>query len=98
MRIGFIGLDGLGGPMAARLAAAGHEVTGFRAGRTPPAGVSAAGSALEAAMGAEAVVLMQPDGPAARAAVSRILDSMAAGSILIDASTIDIADTRAIAA
>ena len=39
MRVGFIGLGNMGGPMAANLARAGHEVRGFDLSAQPPEGV-----------------------------------------------------------
>ena len=50
MKIGFIGLGNMGGPMAKNLAAAGHEVTGFDLTAPMPEGVTAAPSAAEAAL------------------------------------------------
>ena len=49
MKIGFIGLGNMGAPMAANLAAAGHDVTGFDLVAPLPTGVSGAASAAEAA-------------------------------------------------
>ena len=37
MKIGFIGLGNMGAPMAANLAAAGHQVTGFDTAAPAPA-------------------------------------------------------------
>ena len=66
MKIGFIGLGNMGAPMAANLVAEGHEVTGFDvAGVTVP-GAAQAGSAAEAASGAEVVINMLHPDPGAR--------------------------------
>ena len=49
MKIGFFGLGNMGGPMAANLAKAGHDVTGYDVAGTSAEGVATAGSAREAA-------------------------------------------------
>ena len=65
--IGFIGLGNMGAPMAANLVKAGHRVIGFdiNAGAVQAlasAGVRQAGSAAEAARGADIVITMLPAG------------------------------------
>jgi 3-hydroxyisobutyrate dehydrogenase len=59
MRVGWLGLGAMGGPMAACLVAAGHSVSAYDvvAGRTP-AGAREAAAAGDAAAGADAVVVM----------------------------------------
>lgn len=59
MRVGWLGLGAMGAPMAACVAAAGHEVRGYdiAPGRTVP-GVTVVESAAEAVGGAEAVAVM----------------------------------------
>lgn len=97
MEIGFIGLGNMGAPMAANLARAGHRVTGFDpAGVTAP-GVAAAASAAEAAAGRDAVITMLPNGAILRAVYTEILPAAAPGTVLIDCSTVDVADARAVA-
>lgn len=59
MNIGFIGLGNMGGPMAANLAKAGHDVTGFDMADVSIEGVTMAASAAEAATDAEVVITMQ---------------------------------------
>jgi 3-hydroxyisobutyrate dehydrogenase len=66
-KIGFIGLGNMGLPMAGNLVEKGHEVKGFdlvaaNVERASARGVTAAGSAAEAASGVEAVVTMLPAG------------------------------------
>ena len=56
MKIGFIGLGNMGGPMAANLAKAGHKVTGFDMADVSIDGVRMAASGPEAAAGADAVI------------------------------------------
>ena len=49
MRIGFIGLGNMGMPMAANLAAAGHDVTGHDVSDVRPGSLNMASSAAAAA-------------------------------------------------
>lgn len=91
MRIGFIGLGNMGGPMAANLAAAGHQVKGFDLTAPMPQGVTKAASAAEAAADAEVVVTMLPNGNILKAVASEIIPAMQAGAVLCDCSTVDVA-------
>ncbi len=100
--IGFIGLGNMGGPMAANLAAAGHEVVGFdvlpasleaAVGR----GVTAAASAQDAAASAPVTITMLPAGAQVREVYSGedgIIAAAPEGGLLIDCSTIDVATAR----
>jgi 3-hydroxyisobutyrate dehydrogenase len=70
--IGFIGLGNMGGPMAANLVKAGHEVVGFDFSAAAldlfaKAGGTRAASAAEATKAGEIVVTMLPAGPHVRA-------------------------------
>ncbi|MCJ2055716.1 3-hydroxyisobutyrate dehydrogenase [Methylobacterium sp. J-048] len=97
--IGFIGLGNMGGPMAANLVKAGHTVRGFdlapasletaRAG-----GIAVAGSALEAAEGAEVVVTMLPAGRHVVEVWTQLADALPTGTLLIDSSTVDVESSR----
>jgi 3-hydroxyisobutyrate dehydrogenase len=98
MRIGFIGLGNMGAPMAANLAKAGHEVTGFDVAAPTPSGVTPAASATEAARGAEVVVTMLPNGAILRAVADEIIPAMAPGAAFVDCSTVDVDSARAVAA
>lgn len=65
--VAFIGLGHMGGPMAARLAGAGHRVLGFDLvpdllAAAAATGVEPAGSAAEAAAAADVVITMLPAG------------------------------------
>jgi len=102
-RIGFVGLGNMGGPMAANLVKAGHQVIGFD---TVPAacaaatatGVTIAESTAEAARDAELVITMLPSGQIVRAIYEEpngILRSAAPGTLFIESSTIDVASARA---
>jgi 3-hydroxyisobutyrate dehydrogenase len=97
MKIGFIGLGNMGAPMAANLAAAGHDVLGFDLAASP-GGIALAGSAAQAASGADAVITMLPNGAILRAVAEQIVPVMAAGTAFIDCSTVDVESARAVAA
>ena len=97
MRIGFIGLGNMGGPMAANLAAAGHDVQGFDVAGTTAAGVTPAASAVAAADGADIVITMLPNGPILRSVASEIVPAMKPGAVLLDCSTVDVESARAVA-
>ena len=97
MRIGFVGLGNMGAPMAANLVAAGHEVIGFDLTACPD-GVTMAGSAAEAAGGAEVVITMLPNGAILRAVAAEVIPVMQKGSLILDCSTVDVASARDVAA
>ena len=98
MKIGFIGLGNMGGPMAANLAAAGHDVTGFDVVPAQVEGVSMVPTAQNAASGRDVVITMLPDGAILRQVAAEIIPSMAAGCGFIDCSTVDVDSARAVAA
>ena len=97
MKIGFIGLGNMGAPMAANLAKAGHEVTGFDMAKVEVAGVTLAASAAAAAQGAEVVITMLPNGQILRHVAAEIIPAMAAGAAFVDCSTVDVDSARAVA-
>ena len=97
MKIGFIGLGNMGGPMAANLVAAGHEVTGFDLAAPMPEGVTKADTAAEAAKGAEVVITMLPNGKILRAVADEIVPAMDKGALFADCSTVDVESARAVA-
>ena len=100
--IGFIGLGNMGGPMARNLIAAGHAVTGYDVGsaalkRAVAEGAAATGSIAEAAAGRDVVITMLPAGAHVREVYlgdGGVLASAAAGTLLVDSSTIDVATAR----
>jgi 3-hydroxyisobutyrate dehydrogenase len=105
--IGFIGLGNMGAPMAANLVKAGHGVTGYdlnpAALRTlMAAGGRGAGSASEAAKGADVVITMLPAGEDVREVWLHRGGLIAAVGtdrpLLIDCSTIDVDSARAVTA
>ncbi|NOX39319.1 MAG: 3-hydroxyisobutyrate dehydrogenase [Alphaproteobacteria bacterium] len=98
MKIGFIGLGNMGAPMAANLAAAGHDVTGFDLVAPCPNGVSMAASAAEAAAGREIVITMLPNGALLQSVAAEIIALMDKGAGFIDCSTVDVESARKVAA
>ena len=97
MKIGFIGLGNMGGPMAANLAAAGQSVMGFGLAAPMPAGVTAAPTAAAAASGAGVVITMLPNGAILRSVAAEVIPAMASGAVLCDCSTVDVDAARAVA-
>ncbi len=100
-RIGFIGLGVMGAPMARNLLAAGHELVTYSRSGTPEdlveAGATAAESPREVAAAAGVVVTMLPDSPQVREVVEAALETAAAGSLIVDMSTISPVVTRELA-
>jgi len=102
MRIGFIGLGNMGGPMAVNLVKAGHEVAGFDMAsaaveKAVAAGVGRSPAALDAARDAEAVITMLPAGQHVRQVYlgdNGLLKTARAGTLFIDSSTIDVTTAR----
>ncbi|MBA2451278.1 MAG: NAD(P)-dependent oxidoreductase [Chloroflexi bacterium] len=100
--LGFVGLGRMGGPMAGRLAVAGHRVIGFDLagahGRLPEGAVAAA--SVEAVVGAaEIVFLSLPDGAASLAVCRQIADAPERRTrVVVDLSTIGIKAARECAA
>jgi 3-hydroxyisobutyrate dehydrogenase len=97
MKIGFIGLGNMGAPMAANLARAGHDVTGFDMAAVQIDGVTMAASAAEAARDAAVVITMLPNGSILRRVAVEVIPAMAPGAVLFDCSTVDVASARDVA-
>ncbi|MBQ0751555.1 MAG: 3-hydroxyisobutyrate dehydrogenase [Roseovarius sp.] len=97
MKIGFIGLGNMGAPMAANLARAGHDVTGFDMAAVQIDGVTMAASAAEAARDAAVVITMLPNGSILRKVAADVIPAMAPGAVLLDCSTVDVASARDVA-
>ncbi len=105
MKIGFIGIGNMGGPMARNLIAAGHQVAVFdlspdAIAALVDAGATAAGSPVDAASGVDAVISMLPAGRHVREVYcgdGGIIAAAGAGALLIDCSTIDVVSARAVA-
>ncbi len=108
MKIAFIGLGNMGGPMALNLLKAGHTLSAFDLSaeackKFGAEGLPIAGSAAETVAGADVVVSMLPAsahveglflGGAGRPG---LLDSIRAGTLVIDSSTIAAATSRKVA-
>jgi 3-hydroxyisobutyrate dehydrogenase len=95
MRVGFIGLGNMGGPMCGHLVSAGYDVTAFdlsdvALGRLVGAGARAAQSVGECARGAEVLITMLPAPPQVEQVLLGEGGGIAAlepGSVAIDMST-----------
>ncbi len=105
-KVGFIGLGNMGGPMAANLVKAGHEVRGLdlsaeAKARLVEAGGKTADNLAELASDADVIVSMLPAGAHVRkvyAGEDGILAHARPGTLLIDSSTIDVESARFVAA
>ena len=98
-RIAFIGLGNMGGPMAANLVRANHEVEGFdlcEAARTTAkaAGITIAQSAVDAVRTAEFVITMLPAGAHVLRVYGELLGHAGNDALFIDSSTIDVDSAR----
>ena len=95
-KIGFVGLGIMGKPMSKNLLKAGHQLVVYDVVAAPVAEVAAAGavaasSAKDAAARSEIVITMLPDGPDVEAAVlgpDGVLEGAAAGTTVVDMSSI----------
>ena len=97
MKIGFIGLGNMGAPMAANLAAAGHDVIGFDLTARSPKGVATGVTVLDAVEGRDAVITMLPNGAILRDVAAQIGDALSPDTLFIDCSTVDVESARAVA-
>ncbi|MEU6733497.1 3-hydroxyisobutyrate dehydrogenase [Streptomyces physcomitrii] len=100
--VAFLGLGHMGGPMAANLVRAGHRVLGYdpvpeALAAAAGAGVEPAASATAAAAEAEVVLTMLPAGRQVLALYGEggLLAAARPGTLFVDCSTIDVADSRA---
>ncbi len=96
MKVGFVGLGIMGGPMAKNLMQAGHELVlhnrtkGKADELTAEGGAEVAGSPREAAEGSAVVVTMLPGPPEVERVVAGedgILEGIEEGSLILDMST-----------
>lgn len=105
MKIAFIGLGNMGGPMALNLHKAGHSVSAFDLSSAAcdtlrAQGVAIADSAAGAVAGAEAVVSMLPASQHVESLYlgeGGLLAKIAPGALVIDSSTIAAATSRKLA-
>ena len=97
--IAFIGLGNMGGPMAANLVKAGHQVIGFdllpaHLEEVKANGLQIAASAAEAVSDADAVITMLPAGKHVLSVYEDIAPKARKDSVFIDCSTIDVDSAR----
>lgn len=97
--IAFLGLGNMGGPMAANLVSAGHDVHGFDpvpalkdAAKANGATVFDTGAA--AVTDADVVITSLPNGAVVKSVYAEILPAAKRGALLIDTSTISVDDAR----
>ena len=91
MKIGFIGLGIMGKPMVRNLLKAGHELLTFSRTRYDIEGAQFADSIAEVAAACKLIITMLPDGPDVHDVVlgqGGILENAAAGTIIVDMSSI----------
>ena len=104
--VAFIGLGAMGGPMARNLIAGGHDVAVHDAAEAAVAGFAdvncrRASSAAEATTDAEFVITMLPTAANVRAALLEnggACETLPAGALVIDMSTVGAGDSTALAA
>jgi len=105
MKIGFIGTGAMGQPMLANLVKKGHSVVAYDVAETALAsavrvGAARTGSAAAAARDSELVITVLPSSShveSAYLAAGGVLESLAAGRLCIDMSTIDPSVSRRVA-
>ena len=105
MKIAFIGLGNMGGPMAMNLLKAGHDVSGFDLSEAAckkfaADGLKIAASAAATLDGAEVVISMLPASQHVESLYlgdDGLLARIAAGTLVIDSSTIAAASSRKVA-
>ena len=97
MKIGFVGLGNMGAPMAANLAAAGHDVTGYDVAGTTATGVRMVDTVDAAVSDADAVITMLPNGQILRTVANSVIPAMQSGAVFVDCSTVDVESARAVA-
>ncbi|MCW8886854.1 MAG: 3-hydroxyisobutyrate dehydrogenase [Motiliproteus sp.] len=101
-KVAFVGLGNMGGPMAANLVKAGHDVAVFDL--SPAAvehavedGAHSASSAIEVVEGAEVLITMLPAGMHVKSVLvtgDALMDKVSKDCLLIDSSTIDSATAK----
>jgi 3-hydroxyisobutyrate dehydrogenase len=98
-KIAFIGLGNMGGPMAANLVKAGHQVVGFDLvgslrDAAAAAGETIAPHARDAVHEADVVVTMLPAGQHVIAVWTEMVPAARKGALFVDSSTIDVDSAR----
>lgn len=106
MKVGFIGLGIMGRPMAKNLVKAGHDVVVFDFNKEAvedlvSCGATSAANGKEVASQVEVVITMVPNSPHVRSAVlgkDGVAEGAKPGLVLIDMSSIDPTESKAIGA
>lgn len=103
MKVGFIGIGSMGGPMAANILSAGNDLQVYDANcsATDPlakAGAVRCNDLASLVHGTEVVFLSLPGPPEVEAVATKILELMLAGQTLVDMSTNSPAVVKSIAA
>ncbi len=96
-RTAFVGLGNMGLPMAGNLVSAGFPVNGFDSAASAPDDTGSGTAAVErldsieqAINGVDLIITMLPDGPTVLEVLDAIGKSAAAGTLIVDCSTIAI--------
>ena len=97
MRIGFIGLGNMGGPMAHNLAKAGFEVVGFDTQEVKVDQVKIVSTSKECVSNSDVVITMLPNGEILKSVANKIIQHMRHGSIFLDCSTVDVEAAKSVA-
>ena len=97
MRIGFIGLGNMGGPMAHNLAKAGFEVVGFDTQEVKVDQVKIVSTSKECVSNSDVVITMLPNGEILKSVANKIIQHMKHGSIFLDCSTVDVESAKSVA-
>ncbi len=97
MKIAFIGLGNMGGPMALNLQKAGHDVVGVDPAGGPD-GIEMATTIGDACAAADVAITMLPNGAILRSVASEIIPALPNGAVLLDCSTVDVDSAREVAA
>ena len=97
MRIGFIGLGNMGGPMAHNLAKAGFEVVGFDTQEVKVDLIKMVSTSKECVSNSDVVITMLPNGEILKSVANKIIQHMRHGSIFLDCSTVDVESAKSVA-
>ena len=97
MKIGFIGLGNMGGPMAHNLAKAGFEVVGFDTQEVKVEQVKIVSTSKECVSNSDVVITMLPNGEILKSVANKIIQHMRHGSIFLDCSTVDVESAKSVA-
>ena len=97
MRIGFIGLGNMGGPMAHNLAKAGFEVVGFDTQEVKVDLIKIVSNAKECVINSDVVITMLPNGEILKSVSTQIIEHMRNEAIFLDCSTVDVASAKSVA-